>query len=83
MASYAIDDFPVPACPKRMRLRSEVGSFTQLTMKSRNACSQETALVRTESRAESVWDFSDFCIEFYDDYQIGKPRKHEKRPANG
>src|SRR6266852_4070523 len=35
--SCAIDDFPVPACPKRTRLRSEAGSFTQLLMKSRNA----------------------------------------------
>src|SRR6266702_1287236 len=32
-----MDDFPVPACPKRTRLRSEAGSFTQLTMKSRKA----------------------------------------------
>ena len=33
--SCAIDDFPVPACPKRTRKRSEAGSFTQLTMKSK------------------------------------------------
>ena len=32
-----MDDFPVPACPKRMRPRSEVGLFTRLIMKSRNA----------------------------------------------
>ena len=39
--SCAIDDFPVPACPKRTRPRSEsgfrVGSFTQSIMKFRNA----------------------------------------------
>src|SRR6266566_10076433 len=35
--SCAIDDFPVPACPKRTRPRSEVGLFTQSIMKSRNA----------------------------------------------
>src|SRR6266702_4947996 len=35
--SCAIDDFPVPARPKRTRLRSEAGSFTQLTMKFRKA----------------------------------------------
>ncbi len=38
-------------------------------------CSQETALVRTESRAESVWDFPDLCIEFHcnNNYRIGNP----------
>ena len=35
--SWAIDDFPVPACPKRMRPRSEAGLFTQLIIKSENA----------------------------------------------
>ena len=37
--SCAIDDFPVPACPKRTRARSMsgFGSFTQSIMKSRNA----------------------------------------------
>ena len=35
--SCAIDDFPVPACPKITRPRSEAGLFTQLVMKSRNA----------------------------------------------
>ena len=37
--SCAIDDFPMPACPKRTRPRSEseFGSFTQLVIKSRNA----------------------------------------------
>src|SRR6266849_6081607 len=35
--SCAIDDFPVPACPKRTRQRSEAGLFTQLIIKSRNA----------------------------------------------
>src|SRR5580693_1866329 len=35
--SCAMEDFPVPACPKRTRQRSEVGSFTQLTMKSKKA----------------------------------------------
>ena len=35
--SWAMDDFPVPACPKRTRPRSEAGSFTQLIMKSRKA----------------------------------------------
>jgi hypothetical protein len=29
-----------------------------------HACSHKTALVGTKSRVESVWDFSDFCIEF-------------------
>ncbi len=32
-----MDDFPVPACPNRTRLRSESGLFTQLTMKSKKA----------------------------------------------
>src|SRR6266852_638195 len=42
-----------------------------------HACSHKTALVWTKSRVESVWDFSDFCIEFYDNYRIGnqKPSK--------
>src|SRR6266404_9436289 len=44
-----------------------------------HACSQKTALVGTESRAESVWDFSDFRIEFYCITTIGsvtrKPSK--------
>src|SRR6266849_6454804 len=31
-----MDDFPVPACPKRTRPRSDTGLFTQLIMKSRN-----------------------------------------------
>ena len=35
--SCAIDDFPVPACPKRTRPRSEAGLFTHLIMNSRNA----------------------------------------------
>src|SRR6266700_530588 len=35
--SCAIDDFPVPACPKRTRPRSEAGLLTQLIMKFRNA----------------------------------------------
>ena len=35
--SWAMDDFPVPAWPKRTRQRSEVGSFTQLIMKFRKA----------------------------------------------
>src|ERR1700755_1596325 len=35
--SWAMDDFPVPACPKRTRARSEAGLLTQLIMYSRNA----------------------------------------------
>ena len=37
--SCAMDDFPVPACPKRMRPRSESasGPSTHLVMQSRNA----------------------------------------------
>ena len=37
------------------------------------ACSHETTPVGPKSRVESIWDFSDFCIEFYDNYQIGNP----------
>src|SRR6266571_8179786 len=32
-----MDDFPVPACPKRTKVRSESGLSTQLTMKSKKA----------------------------------------------
>ena len=32
-----MDDFPVPACPNRTRVVSELGSFTQSTMKSKKA----------------------------------------------
>ena len=35
--SCAMDDFPVPACPKITRQHSEAGSFAQLIMKSRKA----------------------------------------------
>jgi hypothetical protein len=38
-----------------------------------HACSHKTALVGTKSRVESVWDFSDFCIQFYNNYRIGNP----------
>jgi hypothetical protein len=37
------------------------------------ACSLKTALGGTKSRVGFVWDVSDYCIEFYDNYQIGNP----------
>jgi hypothetical protein len=40
-----------------------------------HACSYKTALVGTKSRLESIWDFSDFCIKFYDNYQIYNPEE--------
>jgi hypothetical protein len=42
-----------------------------------HACSHKTALVGTESRVDPAWDFSDYCIEFYDNYRIGNPEAIE------
>src|SRR6266581_9416802 len=38
-----------------------------------HARSRKTAFLRCEARAFPIWDFSDFCIQVYDDYQIDYP----------
>ena len=39
-----------------------------------HACSRKTALVGIKSRVYPAGDFSDYCIEFYDNYQIGNQK---------
>ena len=74
--SCAMDDFPVPGCPKRTRPRSEVGLFTQLIMKSRNATRVPIRHPLSGLNREfiSVWNFSGFWIKFYDNYRISNPK---------
>ena len=56
-------------------VRKIIRSLTPINNKVQesHACSHKTALVGIKPRVDRAWDFSDYCVEFYDNYQIRNP----------
>ncbi len=74
--SCVMDDFPVPASPKKNETTLGSGIVHPINneVEEGHACSPKTALVWGEARASPIWDFSDFFSSSTDDHQIDYSR---------